>query len=66
MTNYLNGVRRLLVAGNQAAAQQAMERIAEQAERARQIIQRLRALVRKEQTQRRIENFPERSRRRAP
>ena len=58
MTNYLNGVRRLLVAGNQAAAQQAMERIAEQAERARQIIQRLRALVRKEQTQRRIENLP--------
>ena len=48
MTNYLNGVRRLLAAGNQAAAQQAMERIAEQAERARQIIQRLRALVRKE------------------
>jgi two-component system, LuxR family, sensor kinase FixL len=57
MTNYLNGVRRLLAAGNPAAAQQAMERIAEQADRARQIIQRLRALVRREETERRVENL---------
>ena len=55
MTNYLNGVRRLLAAGNQQAAQGAIERIAEQADRARQIIQRLRDLVRKGETERRVE-----------
>jgi len=58
MTNYLNGLRRLLAAGNQQAAQQAMERIAEQANRAREIIQGLRALARKGETQKRVESLP--------
>ena len=57
MTNYLNGVRRLLAAGNQPAAEQAMERIAEQANRAREIIQGLRALVRKGKTEKRVESL---------
>jgi two-component system, LuxR family, sensor kinase FixL len=50
ISNYLSGVRRLLASGKQVAAEQAMARIAEQAERARQIIQRLRALVRRDTT----------------
>jgi two-component system, LuxR family, sensor kinase FixL len=57
MANYLNGVRRLLAAGKQEAALQAMERIAEQAERARQLIQRLRAMVRKGETEQRPEDL---------
>lgn len=57
MANYLNGVRRLLAAGRQEAALQAMERIAEQAERARQLIQRLRAMVRKGETEQRPEDL---------
>ena len=47
MANYLNGVRRLLAAGNQQGVEQAMDRIVAQADRARQIIQRLRDLVQK-------------------
>jgi two-component system sensor kinase FixL len=57
MTNYLSGIRRLLTAGNQRGAQQAMDRIAEQADRARQIIQRLRDFVKKGETDRRVENL---------
>ncbi len=57
ITNYLNGARRLLAAGEQARAEQAMDRIVEQAERARQIIQRLRSLVKKGETERRIEDL---------
>ena len=44
---YISGIRRLLAAGKQDAAQQAMEQVAEQADRARQIIRGLRELVRK-------------------
>jgi two-component system sensor kinase FixL len=58
MTNYLNGLRRLLAAGNQQAAEQAMERIAQQANRAREIIRGLRALVRKGGTEQRVESLP--------
>jgi two-component system sensor kinase FixL len=58
MSMYLNGVRRLLDSGKQEAAEQAMDRIAEQADRARQIIQRLRDLVKKGETEKRIENLP--------
>ncbi len=47
MANYINGARRLFTAGNQSAGQQAIERVAEQAERARQIIRRLRDLAKK-------------------
>jgi len=57
LSNYLSGARRLLAAGNQQAAEQAMERIAKQADRARQIIQRLRDLVRKGETEKRSENL---------
>ncbi len=57
MANYLNGVRRLLAAGKQEAALQAMGRIAEQAERARQIIQRLRTMARKGETEHRPEDL---------
>jgi two-component system sensor kinase FixL len=58
MANYLSGARRLLGAGNQEAAQQALTRIAEQAERAREIIRRLRELMRKGETEQRVENLP--------
>jgi two-component system, LuxR family, sensor kinase FixL len=58
MTNYVNGLRRLLAAGDEQAAEQAMERISEQANRAREIIQGLRALVRKGETERRVESLP--------
>ena len=57
MANYLNGVRRLLAAGNQQAAQEAVNRVAEQADRARQIIRRLRELVRKGETEKRPESL---------
>jgi two-component system sensor kinase FixL len=57
MANYVNGARRLLAAGNENAVRQALERIGEQAERARQIIRRLRDLSRKGTTERRVENL---------
>ena len=58
MTNYISGARRLFAAGNPAGAEQALQRIAEQADRTRQIIQRLRDLVRKGGTERQLENLP--------
>jgi two-component system sensor kinase FixL len=57
MTNYVSGMRRLLTAGNQQGVELAMERIAEQANRARQIIQRLRNLVKKNEEERRVESL---------
>ncbi len=57
MTNYVGGMRRLLAAGDQQGAERAMERIAEQADRARQIIQRLRNLVKKSEGGRRVEKL---------
>ena len=57
IANYANGARRLLTSGSVGAAAQAVERVAEQAERARQIIQRLRDLVRKGSTERHNENL---------
>jgi two-component system sensor kinase FixL len=57
MANYLSGARRLLSAGNQQDAQRVIDRIAEQADRARQIIQRLRDFVRKGETVRRVESL---------
>jgi two-component system sensor kinase FixL len=57
ITNYLSGARRLLAAGKQESARQAMERIAEQADRARQIIRRLRDFVRKRETERQLANM---------
>jgi C4-dicarboxylate-specific signal transduction histidine kinase len=59
MTNYLGVVRRLIAAGNQQGVQQAIQRIAEQADRARQIIQRLRDQVTKREAVRRVESLSE-------
>ena len=47
MANYLGAVRRLIAAGNQQGALQAVDRIADQGDRARQIIRRLRDQVTK-------------------
>jgi two-component system, LuxR family, sensor kinase FixL len=57
MANYLSGVRRLLAAGNQQGAEHALERIAQQGDRAQQIIQRLRDFVNKRETKRRAESL---------
>jgi two-component system sensor kinase FixL len=59
MTNYLNGVRRLLAAGNQQGADRAMDLTVEQADRARRIVQRLRDAVRKGNTEKRVESLPQ-------
>jgi two-component system sensor kinase FixL len=58
MANYINGARRLFAAGNQPGGQQAIERVAEQADRARQIIRRLRDLVKKSDSERQRESVP--------
>jgi len=57
MTNYLSGIRRLLAAGQQQGVIPALERIAEQADRAQQIIRRLRDFVNKRESERRVENL---------
>ena len=57
IANYLSGVRRLIASGNQQGVPQAIERITEQADRAREIIQRLRAHVSKHESERRAENL---------
>jgi two-component system, LuxR family, sensor kinase FixL len=56
MANYINGARRLYAAGNHAGGQVALERVVEQAERARQIIRRLRELARKSDSDMRVES----------
>jgi two-component system sensor kinase FixL len=58
MANYINGARRLFAAGNELGARQAIDRVAEQAERARQIIRRLRDLVKKGNSEQRLESVP--------
>ena len=55
--NYLGGIRRLLAAGRAEGVERAVGQMAEQAERARQIIQRLRDLVKKGGTERRPEDL---------
>lgn len=57
MSNYASGVRRLLAGGKAELALAAMDRVLDQAERARQIVQRLRDLVRKGETEKRVENL---------
>lgn len=56
MANYINGARRLLASGNSESALHAIGLVAEQSDRARQIIRRLRGLVRKGDAERRAEN----------
>jgi two-component system, LuxR family, sensor kinase FixL len=58
MANYINGARRLFASGNQDAALRAIDRVAEQGERASQIVRRLRDLVRKEAAEHRPESVP--------
>lgn len=55
--NYVGGLRRLLAAGRLEGTVQAVERIGEQAERAKDIIQHLRDLMQKGETARRPENL---------
>lgn len=55
MAMYLTGMRRLLARGDQQGVLETMERVAAQAERARQIVHRLRGFVRKEPTPRQVE-----------
>ena len=57
MTNYVNAARRLIAAGNQQGVSQAMQRIADEGDRARQIIRRVRDHVAKRETKRRVENL---------
>jgi two-component system sensor kinase FixL len=58
IANYASGARRLLEGNNSEAARQAVERIAEQAHRAGQIVQRLRSFARKGDSARHVENLP--------
>jgi two-component system sensor kinase FixL len=55
ITSYLSGIRRLLAAGNQSAAQQAMEKVIEQGDRARRI-QRIRDHVSERGTEKQVES----------
>jgi len=57
MSSYLSGIRRLLATGNLPAAQDAMEKVVQQGDRARQIIQRIRDHVHKREPERKIENL---------
>ncbi|MBS0639557.1 MAG: PAS domain S-box protein [Proteobacteria bacterium] len=59
ITNYANGLRRMLSAGRTQGVEQALERVAEQATRAREIIQRLRNLMQKGKTEQRPEDMRE-------
>ena len=56
--NYVAGARRLLAAGNSAAALTALERVSEQAERGAQIVQRLRDFMRKRAIEMREDDLP--------
>ena len=56
--NYVSGARRLLAGGNAAAALTALERVAEQAERGAQIVQRLRDFMRKRAIEMREDDLP--------
>jgi two-component system sensor kinase FixL len=55
LNNYLNAGRRLLGAGRAEDALRATEKASEQADRARQIIQRISAHVKRQQTEKRVE-----------
>jgi two-component system, LuxR family, sensor kinase FixL len=57
MASYLSGIRRLLASGNQQAALIAMEKVVEQGDRARLIIQRIRDQVSKREAERQVEDL---------
>ena len=58
IANYVSAARRLSSAGNHQGSEQALVRVAEQSDRAQQIIRRLRDLVRKGETERQVESLP--------
>jgi two-component system sensor kinase FixL len=55
--NYVNASRRLLIAGNQEQLQGALKQIGDQTDRARQIVQRIRDFVKKDEPQMRSEHL---------
>lgn len=57
IANYMGGIRRLLTDDTAPALRQAIEKVAEQAERARGIVRSLRDLVKKEPRPRQVENL---------
>ena len=57
ISNYVNACRRLVTTGDQERVQSALERIADQANRAREIVQRIREFVQKRDVQMRAENL---------
>ncbi len=57
--NYVNASRRLLVAGKQEQVEGVLMQIGDQAERARQIVERIRAFARKGETRMQAERLPQ-------
>jgi two-component system, LuxR family, sensor kinase FixL len=57
--NYVNACRRLLASSRQEQVHSALKQIADQTDRARQIVQRIRDFVRKSDTQMRAEHLPQ-------
>lgn len=57
ISNYISGIRRLLPADSPPALRPAIEKIGEQNDRARQIVQGLRGLVKKDTRARQVENL---------
>ena len=57
ISNYVNACRRLVTTGNHEQVQAALERIADQTNRAREIVQRIRDFVKKRDVQMRAENL---------
>jgi two-component system, LuxR family, sensor kinase FixL len=57
MANYLRGIRRLLSEDTPPMLRQAIEKVAEQSERARGVVQSLRGLVRKETRPKQVESL---------
>jgi two-component system, LuxR family, sensor kinase FixL len=59
ITNYLNACRRLAAAGNLAAITPALQKIADQTQRTHEVVQRIRAFVKKRDIELRAENLSE-------
>ena len=57
ISNYVNACRRLVTTGDKERVQSALERIADQANRAREIVQRIRDFVKKRDVKMRAENL---------
>jgi two-component system, LuxR family, sensor kinase FixL len=57
INNYVNACRRLITSGNQEELQSALERIADQTNRTRQVVQRIRDFVKKRDVQMRMESL---------